>query len=71
LNAKYKFTCFLSKEAKSLIENILVPDPNLRYGLKQITSNVWFKTKFKPTVAILPGTKVGIDEQPLYSNVLH
>ena len=71
LNAKYKFTCFLSKEAKSLIENILVPDPNLLYGLKQITSNTWFKTKYKATVPLPVGTRIGIDELPLNSNVLH
>lgn len=54
-----------------MIENILVPDPNLRYGLKQITSNTWFKTKYKSAGPLPIGTKIGIDEQPLYSNVLH
>lgn len=44
LNARYKFTCFLSKEAQTLVNNILVPDPNLRYGLKQILSNTWFRS---------------------------
>ena len=43
LSADYKFTCYLSREVRNLIENILVPDPELRYGLKQITSNSWFK----------------------------
>lgn len=26
-----------------MIENILVPEPALRYGLKQIKQNIWFK----------------------------
>ena len=34
LNARYKFTAVLSEGLKGLIENILVPDPELRYGLK-------------------------------------
>jgi serine/threonine protein kinase len=46
LHAKYKFTCFLSNEVMSLIEHILVPDPELRYGLRQITSNGWFRQKY-------------------------
>lgn len=34
LHAKYKFTCFLSTEIMSLIEHVLVPEPELRYGLR-------------------------------------
>ena len=49
LNARYKFTCYLSKEIKALISNILVPDPAVRYGLKQIMSNGWFKNCYQPS----------------------
>ena len=34
LSANYQFTCILSQEVRNLIENILVPEPALRYGLK-------------------------------------
>ena len=46
LNARYKFTCYLSDEIQSLINNILVPDPELRYGLKQVMSNSWYKKTY-------------------------
>lgn len=42
LSANYQFTCYLSQEVRNLIENILVPEPALRYGLKQIKQNAWF-----------------------------
>lgn len=44
LNARYSFTCYTSKEAQTLVKNILVPDPNLRYGLKQILSSTWLRS---------------------------
>jgi serine/threonine protein kinase len=46
LNARYKFTCYLSQEIQSLVSNILVPDPELRYGLKQVMSNTWYKKTY-------------------------
>ena len=48
LNARYSFTCYASKEAQTLVKNILVPDPNLRYGLKQILSSTWFRSHTPP-----------------------
>jgi len=36
LKADYKYPPNLSKESRDLINHILVPDPDLRYGLKQI-----------------------------------
>jgi serine/threonine protein kinase len=60
LHAKYKFTCYLSQEVMSLIEHILVPDPELRYGLRQITSNSWFKQKYKQPIST--GVRVGYDD---------
>ena len=45
-----------------------MPDPNLRYGLKQITSNSWFKSKSPAAHTV--GTRVGVDIEPLHSNVL-
>lgn len=67
LNARYKFSTYLSKEVKQLVENILVPDPQMRYGLKQITSNTWFKTKhpLPANLADKCGTLVGVDTEPL------
>ena len=70
LHANYKFSCYLSREVRNLIENILVPDPDLRFGLRQITSNTWFKTKYVAPEPIRPGVDIGIDEVSFYSNVL-
>lgn len=36
LNTEYEFTCYLSNEVKNLIQHILVAEPELRFGLKQI-----------------------------------
>jgi 5'-AMP-activated protein kinase, catalytic alpha subunit len=54
----------------SLVEHILVPDPELRYGLRQIISNSWFKTKYVPAEAIGKGVQVGYDDQQIFLNVL-
>ena len=70
LNARYKFTCNLSAEVKTLIKNILVPDPNLRFGLKQILSNQWFNKKYQAKVFVGSGTRVGIDDEPLHAQAL-
>ena len=70
LHARYKFTCYLSQEAMSLVQNVLVPDPELRYGLRQITSNSWFKKTYKPADEIAQGIEVGIDDVKIFQNVL-
>lgn len=70
LNAKYKFTCYLSNEVKNLVQNILVPDPQMRYGLRQIMSNTWFKNKYTGNATVGCGTKVGMDTEPCHANVL-
>lgn len=54
----------------SLIEHILVPDPELRYGLRQITSNSWFKQKYIGAHMIGKGVRVGYDDQSIFSKVL-
>ena len=36
LSANYQFTCYLSEEVQNLVGHILVPEPELRYGLKHI-----------------------------------
>ena len=70
MNARYKFTCFLSQEIQSLIKNILVPDPELRYGLKQVMSNVWFKKTFQSPDKLSEGIEVGIDQIKIFDNVI-
>lgn len=70
LNARYKFTCHLSNEVIGLIQNVLVPDPELRYGLRQVTSNTWFKKTYVSSEQISEGVEVGIDDVKVYSNVL-
>ena len=70
MNARYKFTCFLSQEIQSLIKNILVPDPELRYGLKQVMSNVWFKKTYQSPDKLSEGIEVGIDQIKIFDNVI-
>jgi hypothetical protein len=54
-----------------LIDNILVPDPELRYGLKQITSNSWFKNCHKSQDDISKlGYEVGVDPITIYTNCI-
>ena len=71
LNARYKFSCYLSQEVTALIQYILVPDPELRYGLRQVTSNTWFKQKYVASEAIAEGIEVGIDDYKIYDSVLN
>ena len=47
LSTDYTFTCVLSDEVRNLIDHILVAEPGLRFGLKQIKQNEWFKM-YKP-----------------------
>ena len=75
LNARYKFSCYLSPEVTSLIQNILVPDPELRYGLRQVTTNSWFKNTYlaghcKIVELGEEGIEVGIDDIQIFKNVL-
>ena len=70
LNARYKFTCYLSQEIQSLIKNILVPDPELRYGLKQVMSNTWFKKTYQSPEKLSDGIEVGIDQIKIFDNVI-
>ena len=47
-----------------------MPDPELRYGLRQITSNSWFKKTYKPAEEIGLGIEVGYDDIKIFQNVL-
>ena len=60
----------MSQEIQSLIKNILVPDPELRYGLKQVMSNVWFKKTFQSPDKLSEGIEVGIDQIKIFDNVI-
>ena len=44
-NFKTKYWQYISYEAKSLIENMLVTDVNLRYNIFDIQTHVWFTIK--------------------------
>ena len=70
LSANYQFTCYLSSEVRNLVENILVPEPALRYGLKQIKQNVWFK-KYVPYQPIEKGNINGIVNTSVYKKLLN
>jgi hypothetical protein len=48
----------------------LVPDPDLRYGLKQIKQHKWFKDTFQPEEPISRGLRVGIDRPKLFPELL-
>ena len=53
-----------------MIQNILVPDPELRYGLKQVMSNSWFKKTYQPPESLPLGIEVGIDAIKIFDNVI-
>lgn len=48
----------------------MVPDPELRFGLRQITTSQWFKNSYKPSEPIGEGTKIGFDDVKVYNAVL-
>ena len=48
----------------------MVPDPELRYGLRQVTSNSWFKNTYVANEPTSDGIEVGIDEFMIYDKVL-
>jgi hypothetical protein len=54
-----------------LISNILVPDPELRYGLRQVTTNTWFRKTYVANEEIQDGIEVGIDNVRVYQTVLN
>ena len=47
-----------------------MPDPELRYGLKQVTSNSWFKKTYQPPEQLPDGIEVGIDQIKIFDNVI-
>ena len=49
--------------------HILVPDPELRFGIKQIKQHKWFSI-YKPPHEPPKGIRVGIDAQKLYPRVM-
>ena len=53
-----------------MIKNILVPDPELRYGLKQVMSNTWCKKTFQSPDKLSEGIEVGIDQIKIFDNVI-
>ena len=56
---------------RNLIDNVLVPDPELRYGLKQITSNAWFKNcNLPPDDISTLGREIGVDPVSIFTNVI-
>ena len=61
MKADFKLPHSLSKDVKDLILHILVPDPDLRYGIKQIKQHKWFSI-YKPAVEISRGIRIGLDE---------
>lgn len=47
-----------------------MPDPELRFGLKQIMTSSWFRNTYKSPEPIGLGTKVGFDDVKVFSRVL-
>ena len=47
-----------------------MPDPELRYGLKQVQSNTWFKKTYQPAEPLPEGIEVGFDDIKLYDRVI-
>ena len=47
-----------------------MPDPELRYGLKQVMSNTWFKKTYQSSDKLSDGIEVGIDQIKIFDNVI-
>ena len=47
-----------------------MPDPELRYGLKQVMSNNWFKKTYQAPEQLSEGIEVGIDQIKIFENVI-
>lgn len=54
---------------KDLINHVLVPDPDLRFGIKQIKQHKWFNI-YKPPQDISKGVRIGVDKPLLYPKLL-
>jgi serine/threonine protein kinase len=54
---------------KDLILHMLEPDPDVRYGIKQIKQHKWFST-YTPPIEISKGICIGVDEQVLHPTLL-
>ena len=61
MKADYHVAPGVSREARDLLAHILVPDPDLRYGIKQIKQHKWYRDTYQPTVEISKGLKIGQD----------
>jgi serine/threonine protein kinase len=59
----------LSKDLRDIILHILVPDPDLRFGIKQIKQHKWFNI-YLPVVPISKGVRVGIDNIHVHSKIV-
>jgi serine/threonine protein kinase len=43
MSAEYTLPKFLSAEAKDLIQNIFITDPDRRYGIDEIRNHPWYR----------------------------
>lgn len=69
MKADFRLPHFLSKEVKDLINHVLVPDPDLRFGIKQIKQHKWFNI-YTPKKDISKGVRIGVDEPILFPKLL-
>ena len=69
MKADFKLPNFLSKDVKDLIFHVLVPDPELRFGIKEIKQHKWYST-FRPAIEISKGIRIGVDEPNLHNALL-
>ena len=47
-----------------------MPDPELRYGLKQVMSNTWFRKTYQSPEKLSEGIEVGVDQIKIFDNVI-
>ena len=47
-----------------------MPDPELRYGLKQVMSNTWFRKTYQAQEKLSEGIEVGVDQIKIFENVI-
>ena len=70
LSTDYQFTCYLSDEVQNLIQQILVAEPSLRYSLKQIKQNKWYRS-YVPETPIDAGHINGPDTIVVHRKLLN
>ena len=62
LKAEYEFPDWISQEAKNLISNLLVVDPEMRFSIPDIMKDPWFQVGFMRPIAFSMKETTALDD---------